>query len=209
MDDKGKKRIPVNAATGSGITESAFAGDGGMDNEINRIVADMQRLYKEDTMPWVVAYSGGKDSTAVLQLVWTALAQLKKEELHKPIYVITNDTLVENPIVSSWVNTSLDNIQQEAENQGLPIQPNLLTPEVSQTFWVNLIGRGYPAPNRRFRWCTERMKITPSTEFIKKLSTSGDAKHGSLIILLGTRKAESAARSKRITDYQKLSLIHI
>ena len=203
MANNGKKRIPVNAAAGSGITKSAFAGDGGMDDEINRIVADMQRLYKEDAMPWVVAYSGGKDSTAVLQLVWTALAQLKKEELHKPVYVITNDTLVENPIVSSWVNTSLENIQQEAENQELPVQPNLLTPEVSQTFWVNLIGRGYPAPNRRFRWCTERMKITPSTEFIKKLSASGDAKHGSVVILLGTRKAESAARSKRITEYQK------
>ena len=132
-----------------------------MDNEIDRITLDMQRIYKEDDMPWVVTYSGGKDSTAVLQLVWTAIAGLEKSDLHKPVYVITNDTLVENPIVSSWVKQSLDTMRQAAEKAHLPIYPNLITPEVSKTFWVNLIGRGYPAPNTRFRWCTERMKISP------------------------------------------------
>ena len=53
-----------------------------MDNEIDRITLDMQRIYKADDMPWVVTYSGGKDSTAVLQLVWTAIAGLEKSELH-------------------------------------------------------------------------------------------------------------------------------
>ena len=94
-------------------------------------------------------------------------------------------------------------MRQAAEKADLPIHPNLITPEVSKTFWVNLIGRGYPAPNTRFRWCTERMKISPTTTFIRKLTEAGDIKHASVIILLGTRKAESAARSKRITDTQK------
>ena len=190
-------------AIGTGVRQSAFFGDSGMDNEIDRITLDMQRIYKADDMPWVVTYSGGKDSTAVLQLVWTAIAGLEKSELHKPVYVITNDTLVENPIVSSWVKQSLDTMRQAAEKDELPIYPNLITPEVSKTFWVNLIGRGYPAPNTRFRWCTERMKISPTTTFIRKLTEAGDIKHASVIILLGTRKAESAARSKRITDTQK------
>ncbi|MEJ0106151.1 MAG: DNA phosphorothioation system sulfurtransferase DndC [Bacteroidota bacterium] len=65
---------------------------------------------------------------------------------------------------------------------------------MENTFWVNLIGKGYPAPNNSFRWCTERLKISPTTEFIKrKISEVGQA-----IILLGTRKDESSLRSRSI-----------
>ena len=188
-------------AIGTGARQSAFLGNRGMDNEIDRITRDMQRIYKEDDMPWVVTYSGGKDSTAVLQLVWTAIAGLEKTELHKPVYVITNDTLVENPIVSSWVKQSLDTMRQAAEKADLPIHPNLITPEVSKTFWVNLIGRGYPAPNTRFRWCTERLKIDPASEFIK---TKVD-KYGEAIIILGARKSESMSRAQTLKKYSSTS----
>ena len=52
-----------------------------------------------------------------------------------------------------------------------PFFHHLLTPNIEETFWVNLIGKGYPAPNTKFRWCTERMKIRPSDRFLRKLSS--------------------------------------
>jgi DNA sulfur modification protein DndC len=143
-------------------------------------------------VPWVVGYSGGKDSTAVLQLVWLALQGLRPEQRTKPIYVISTDTLVENPVVAAWVSNSLERMAAAAEDQGLPIRPHRLTPELKDSFWVNLIGRGYPAPRPRFRWCTERLKINPSNQFIRKLiHESGEA-----ILVLGTRKAESMTRAR-------------
>ena len=68
---------------------------------------EIQLLYASDNIPWVLGYSGGKDSTAVVQIVWEAIAELPNDERKKPIYVITTDTLVENPVVSGWVSQSL------------------------------------------------------------------------------------------------------
>ena len=38
----------------------------------------IRNLYLADDIPWVIGYSGGKDSTATLQLVWIALEELPK-----------------------------------------------------------------------------------------------------------------------------------
>lgn len=157
---------------------------------INDLKKEIQTLYQQDEIPWVVGYSGGKDSTAVLQLVWIAIRELPEEKRHKTIFVISTDTLVENPIVSMWVSKSLDKMAEVAKEEGLPFSVHKLTPDIKQTFWVNLVGRGYPAPRPRFRWCTDRLKISPSTEFIK----STVSKYKQAIIVLGTRKSESVAR---------------
>lgn len=173
---------------------SAFD-DLGLAGSIDALIEQAQKLYLEDSIPWVVGYSGGKDSTAVLQLVWMALARLDPEERTKTVHVISTDTLVENPVVAAWVTHSLDTMGAAAQQQGLPIEPHRLTPAVSDTFWVNLAGRGYPAPRPKFRWCTERLKIKPSNNFIINMVKS----HGEAILVLGTRKAESSGRSHRMT----------
>ena len=86
---------------------------------------------------------------------------------------------------------SLDRINTAAAESGLPFEAHRLTPEVEDTFWVNLIGKGYPAPRHKFRWCTERLKIKPSNRFIREVvRDSGEA-----ILVLGTRKAESSKRA--------------
>jgi DNA sulfur modification protein DndC len=155
-------------------------------------------LFLQDDIPWVIGYSGGKDSSATLQLVWMALKSIEPSKLpHKAVHVITNDTLVENPLVSAWVMRSHKEISRAAIDQGLNVQPHRILPKVRETFWVSLIGKGYPAPNRRFRWCTDRMKIWPSTAFIRSVI----ATHGESIIVLGTRRAESASRAARIDKY--------
>jgi DNA sulfur modification protein DndC len=146
-----------------------------------------------------LGYSGGKDSTATLQLIWSAVAALPVGKRRKPIHVISTDTLVENPIVSAWVRNSIQVMRQAAREQGMPIQPRMLEPRLEDRFWVNLIGRGYPAPRHKFRWCTERLKIAPSNEFILKVVSAG----GEAILALGTRKAESSKRAANMLKHER------
>src|SRR5215475_7608355 len=125
----------------------------GFRQTIEQLLEEIKEIYLADGFPWVVGYSGGKDSTATLQLVWIALAGLDLARRAKPVHVISTDTLVENPIVAAWVDKSLATMRAAAERAGLPVQPHRLTPGVEDTFWVNLIGKGYAAPRPKFRWC--------------------------------------------------------
>jgi DNA sulfur modification protein DndC len=172
-------------------TASAFT-ELGLRPTIESLKEHVRRLYLEDTVPWVVGYSGGKDSTATLQLVWSALAGLPVEHRRKPVHVISTDTLVENPIVAAWVSRSLTVMNETARDLDMPMKAHRLTPDVKDTFWVNLIGKGYPAPRPKFRWCTERMKIKPSNAFIRGVVQE----NGEAILVLGIRKAESQARAR-------------
>lgn len=172
---------------------SAFA-ELGLKDTIAALVKEVQELYLSDHIPWVVGYSGGKDSTAILQLVWLALADLPLERRAKTVHVISTDTLVENPVVASWVTASLEKIETASIDARLPITPHRLIPEVQDSFWVNLIGKGYPSPRVKFRWCTERLKINPSNRFVAEVVRD----NGEAILVLGTRKAESSQRASRM-----------
>jgi DNA sulfur modification protein DndC len=153
---------------------------------------EIRALYAADNVPWIIGYSGGKDSTATMQLVWAAIAGLPPEQRHKTVYAISTDTMVENPIVSAWVSKSLNVLGRYAQELSMPFKPQLLRPQVPESFWVNLIGRGYPAPRPKFRWCTERLKIRPSNRFISQIVTE----NGEAILCIGARKQESIARAK-------------
>lgn len=161
----------------------------------------VRNLYLADDIPWVIGYSGGKDSTATLQLVWLAIEELPAEKLKnaKKIHVINTDTMVESPVISKWVQDSLEIMNIRAEQSGLPFVTHRLTPETDNTFWVNLLGRGYPFPRKKLRWCTDRLKIQPVNKFVKEQI----AEHGEIILVIGTRKAESARRAKTMAYYEK------
>ena len=163
-------------------------------DKIEGLMETVRNLYMADEIPWVIGYSGGKDSTATLQLVWLALSKLEKEDLRKPVHIINTDTLVESPIIEKWVEKSLKIMDETAKNLGLPFVTHRLTPAMDQTFWVNFLGRGYPFPRKKFRWCTDRLKIQPVNHFIK----TAIAEHGEIIMVLGTRKAESARRVRSL-----------
>ena len=70
---------------------------------INGLMKTIQNLYLSDDIPWMIGYSGGKDSTAALQLVWMSIEDLPVEQRKKAIHVMNTDTLVESPVVSKWV----------------------------------------------------------------------------------------------------------
>ena len=167
--------------------------------DIREVIDVIKGLYLSDMIPWICGYSGGKDSTAVVQLVWNALSEIPYNQRKKPVHVISTDTLVESPVVALWAKQSLDKMRTQAAINKLPIIPHRLTPTTSNSFWVNLIGRGYPYPRRDFRWCTDRMKIDPSNRFIKEILDA----ESEAILVLGTRKAESAARRVVMEGYEK------
>lgn len=165
------------------------------------LLAEIKDQFLEDDnrRPWIVAFSGGKDSTALLMLVWEALSQLNViERKARQVYVICNNTLVENPKVLSFVQKHLTAIQQKALDLELPFVVHQTTPQLENSFWVNLIGKGYPAPNNMFRWCTERLKISPTTQYIKDKITD----YGEAIILIGTRSDESSSRAASIKKHE-------
>jgi DNA sulfur modification protein DndC len=164
---------------------------------VEQIVAQTRQLYLEDDLPWVVGYSGGKDSTATLQLVWLALLGLPEERRTKSVHVISTDTLVENPIVARWVERSLDAMNVASHNGNMRLHAHRLTPELRDRFWVNLIGKGYPAPRPKFRWCTSRLKISASNKFIRDVADS----HGEAILVLGSRSGESGVRKRVMENY--------
>lgn len=162
------------------------------------IYEEIRSVYLSDNRPWILGFSGGKDSTCMAQLVWYAIADLPPEKRQKKIFIISSDTLVESPKIVEQITSSLDEMEQTAKTQGLPISTNLLRPTLENTFWVCLLGKGYPAPSNNFRWCTDRLKIQNADRFIvEKVSEYGEA-----IIILGTRKDESGTRQQLMNLYE-------
>lgn len=159
-----------------------------------------QYMFADNTKrPWIIGFSGGKDSTVMLQLVWKALEKAKHFHgfVARDIYVVCNDTMIENPIILEYVNRVLDKIELAAVEQDMPIRVIRTRPRLEDSLWVNMIGKGYPAPNNAFRWCTERLKIKPTARFI----TEQVDEFGEAIILIGTRYSESANRARTMNKH--------
>jgi len=159
---------------------------------IKEIYREIREVYLRDHRPWVIGYSGGKDSTTALQLIWYAISDLPEKQREKKIYVISSDTLVETPVIIDYIDTTLQQINDSAIKFNLPFEAVKLTPLISQSFWVNVIGRGYPAPSKTFRWCTDRLKIQTADRFIIDSVTQ----YGEVVVVLGVRKSESVTRAQ-------------
>lgn len=166
-----------------------------MSGIINEIIEEMKIVYKNDNRPWIIGYSGGKDSTLVVQLVYMMLLDLRKEDRKKPVYVVSSDTLVENPIILDNLLKSSNQIEISAKENEVPIKSIIVQPEYHDTFWTNIIGKGFATPKSvTFRWCTQRLKINPSNKFIQdRIKEDGE-----VVVLLGVRKDESINRKNSI-----------
>jgi DNA sulfur modification protein DndC len=154
----------------------------------------LRTLYLDDPRPWLIGFSGGKDSTLVASLIVEVVANIPAEKRRKPINLLCTDTRVEIPAVAETIEGALARIQKFSRDNDLHIDCHLLRPPAEQSFWVNIIGRGYPPPNRSFRWCTQRLKIDPMMRFIEQRM----GKWGEAIIHLGARRAESSTRAQTL-----------
>ena len=143
-----------------------------MIDEVKAIILD--EYLQPHEVPWVIGYSGGKDSTLLTHIVMDVLIELPPSERFRDVWVIGNDTLVESPLVVEHLKQSINDIDRASRAYQLPIQTELTLPERDRSFWVNLIGRGYPPPTRNFRWCTDRLKIKPTASIVeRKISEAG------------------------------------
>ena len=167
-------------------------------HSLKEIYAEIQHVYLNDNRPWILGFSGGKDSTCMVQLIWTALSKLPITKLQKKIFIISSDTLVESPKIVEAITNSLSQMEKNGKKSHLPISTNLVQPLVEDSFWVCLLGKGFPAPSNLFRWCTDRLKIRNADRFIQdKVSEYGEA-----IVVLGTRKDESGSRHQLMNLYE-------
>lgn len=167
------------------------------ENTLEELIEEIKYVYLSDNRPWVIGYSGGKDSTTVVELVYKMLQSLKVSERIKNVYIVSSDTLIENPLIKIYLEKMNTMLGKAAEKDGLPIKSCMVTPPANNSFWANVIGKGLPTPrmNGTFRWCTDRLKINPSGEYIKKIIKDEKKE---VVVLLGVRKAESIARKRRI-----------
>ncbi len=160
------------------------------------IIEEMTYVYKHDNRPWLIGYSGGKDSTLLVSLVIETVMRLPAKERTKHIFIVTSDTGVENPIVKKYMHSSSNKINEFSKKINANIQADIIYPEVVQSYWSLVIGLGYPTPEPPgFRWCTERLKILPMNRYTNSIIEQ----HGEVILLLGVRKAESSTRKRSIT----------
>lgn len=161
--------------------------------ECKEIIEEMRLVYTHDSRPWLVGFSGGKDSTLLCCLIFEMLKTLKPEQINKKVYIISSDTMVENPIVRKYMH-EMNSLIGEYGKEYL-IESKVIYPEIEKTFWSCLIGLGYPTPEPPgFRWCTDKLKIQPLNNFV----TDTINNNGEVVMLLGVRKAESSYRARGI-----------
>lgn len=166
---------------------------------IQRITAEY--LSEDQSYPWIIGFSGGKDSTLVAHAVLEAVLSVPPSQRKREVHVVSNDTLVESPLVIAHLSKLQKVIAAAAETFGLPVTIATTQPEPEKTFWTLLVGKGYPSPNQTMRWCTDRLKIQPTSRYI----LDNVSKHGAAIIVLGVRMDESASRRNSINKWRNMA----
>lgn len=166
---------------------------------IKRTKDKIKEIYLRDDMPWVIGYSGGKDSTCTAQIIVDALLDLSDKgiPLKKMVYIISSDTMVETPMIIDTISDTITRINKLSNKYKLPIEAKIIRPNISKSFWVNMIGRGYPCPNQTFRWCTDRLKIEPANQFIESIISE----YGEAVMILGVREGESQSRDRVLENH--------
>jgi len=140
---------------------------------------------------WILTFSGGKDSTTTL--IVSLEAVLHGSLPVRRIDVIYSDTLIEIPVIREYALRFLDFLRDFQRVAPLPLHCHVVQPALEQRFWVCLLGKGYPPPHQRFRWCTRRLKIEPVEAALK-----AHVQPNRTVILTGIRFGESPDRDRRL-----------
>jgi DNA sulfur modification protein DndC len=137
---------------------------------------------------WSIAYSGGKDSSATVTFVVSAIKQglVPKPESLTILYA---DTRMELPPLQRTAMRLLDELRADG------FDAHVVLPDIDERFYVYMLGRGVPPPKNRFRWCTPQLKVEPMQNSLAGLRERTGEK---LLMLTGVRLGESAVRDQRI-----------
>ncbi|QSH40682.1 phosphoadenosine phosphosulfate reductase family protein [Lentisphaerota bacterium ZTH] len=153
----------------------------------NKTLKIIEKEYEKDHRPWYLGFSGGKDSSAMLKLLYIALMNTN---IHKIVNVVYCDTGVEIPVIVNYVKETFSALKREVIKDKLPIKFIIVEPSVPDRFFSKVIGRGYPSPTNKFRWCTDRLRVKPIQNIVPNDKES--------LILVGVRKGESHERDRVI-----------
>ena len=94
------------------------------------IIEEMTYVYKHDDRPWLIGYSGGKDSSLLVSLVIETVLRLPENQRTKKIFIVSSDTGVENPIVKKYMHDSSAKINEFSKKVKANIQADIIYPEV-------------------------------------------------------------------------------
>lgn len=137
---------------------------------------------------WAIAYSGGKDSSALLTAVLILILD-GRVKAPKSLTVLNSDTRMELPPLQANAMTMLDVVRKKG------FKAEVVLPELDDRYFVYMFGRGVPPPSNRFRWCTPQLKVEPMMAALRSLRDQAGEK---ILMLTGVRVGESAARDQRI-----------
>jgi DNA sulfur modification protein DndC len=164
-----------------------------MDDAI-ALTIDSLRTHGERHRHWSIAWSGGKDSTALLTLT---VHLIRSGEVPAPetLTVLYADTRMElTPLVIAAA--SIRNQLQTLHLPGVGLDVRTVMAPLDKRFFVYMLGRGVPPPNNNtFRWCTRQIKVEPMAAELARLFPQRGEK---LLMLTGVRQGESAIRDGRI-----------
>lgn len=138
---------------------------------------------------WVIAYSGGKDSSALVSVILYLINQ-KLIEPPKSLTVLYSDTRMEIPPLQIGALETLKIVRKYGYDA------KVVLPAIDDRYFVYMLGRGVPPPNNNtLRWCTPQIKVEPMVNELKNLRDEHGEKY---LMLTGVRIGESAARDGRI-----------
>ena len=159
------------------------------EGRIRQSLKSIEREYARGSGKWYVGFSGGKDSSALLKLIYISLSAARAPA--RAVTVVYCDTGVEIPIIATHVRRTLRALAIEAARDRLPLRVRMPQPRLDDRYFVKVIGRGYPPPTNKFRWCTDRLRIGPVQRLLN--GCEDDA-----VVLLGLRQGESIERDRAI-----------
>jgi len=172
-------------------TETSVETSQRLELRIGEAEGALKRIFSKGFRRWIITYSGGKDSTAAVCL---AFELVKRGEIDPTaVDVVYADTRMEIPLLRAQAFRFLDTIRKRSTAFGLPFRCHVRTPDVRKGFWYLLLGKGYPPPHQRFRWCTRRLKIEPMRDLVASAGKSGKT-----CIITGVRFNESENRDRAL-----------
>ena len=134
----------------------------------------------------VLAYSGGKDSTAAAILLYQWARERGPRDLE--LVILHNDTMSEIPPMELWARRFMGELASRLEDLGARPRVLVAAPGPTETFYWRVFVRGYPAPTFNFRWCVYLLKTEPTRRALRRL--------GDYVVVVGSRDEESSTRAK-------------
>ncbi len=153
------------------------------------LTAQTLNAYAVKYRHWAIAYSGGKDSSALVTAV-IHLIEIGAVQRPDSLTVLYSDTRQEIPPLHIGALETLKFIRTRG------YAARVVLPKLDDRYFVYMLGRGVPPPNNNtLRWCTAQLKIEPMQAALKELRDQAGQK---FLMLTGIRIGESAVRDARI-----------